>query len=360
MTSRVSLSSSRSSSSRLKMMAIGNPMRVSSEDWVLCIRSLPSSRILKRTSSFISFFTAWSFVVTLFFKLSKLTLHIPATVHSLLGPALSLLLVFRTNSSYDRFWEGRKSQSLIVGSCRNIASHGYCHIPPQHHRQLAALLTSYVLIQKQHLQGVIADDEIAPLLTKQEVQDIQKKRNRPIYLLRLLEQFIFDKLKEKYRTPGASDPEMPKYIEKHFIESLHQLHAQLAACERIIKQPVPLSYSRHLSRFLTLYCFLLPFSLTTSLGWFTVPTVSAVCWALVSIQEIAVFIEEPFDKKTQIIPLNQIAMVVRSDVCELLDGVLESSSLDLVAAKLKEETLTNSRSLSAAETEMGAYYFSAG
>lgn len=85
-----------------------------------------------------------------------------------------------------------------------------------------------------------------------------------------------------------------------------------------------------------------------------------MCWALVSIQEIAVFIEEPFDKKTQIIPLNQIAMVVRSDVCELLDGVLESSSLDLVAAKLKEETLTNSRSLSAAETEMGAYYFSAG
>ena len=287
--------------------------------------------------------------MTLLFKASKLTLHIPATVHSLLGPALSLLLVFRTNSSYDRFWEGRKSQSLIVGSCRNIASHGYCHIPPQHHRQLAALLTSYVLIQKQHLQGVVADDEIAPLLTKQEVQDIQKKRNRPIYVLRLLEKFIFDKLREKYRTPGASDPEMPKYIEKHFIESLHQLHAQLAACERIIKQPVPLSYSRHLSRFLTLYCFLLPFSLTTTLGRFTVPTVSAVCWALVSIQEIAVFIEEPFDKRTQIIPLNQIAMVVLSDVCA------SSSRRGSIAG----EFLSRPRgSLSAAETEMGAYYFS--
>lgn len=87
-------------------------------------------------------------MLTLLFLLSS----IKASIHAVLGSALGLLLVFRTNSSYDRFWEARKAQSSIVMACRNIASHAYTHIPQINHAALAALLTVYVITQKQHLQ----------------------------------------------------------------------------------------------------------------------------------------------------------------------------------------------------------------
>jgi ion channel-forming bestrophin family protein len=48
------------------------------------------------------------------------SIDIPATVHTLLGVALGLLLVFRTNSSYNRFWEGRQLWGSLVNETRNI------------------------------------------------------------------------------------------------------------------------------------------------------------------------------------------------------------------------------------------------
>ncbi len=238
-------------------------------------------------------------------------------------------------------------------ACRNIAAHAYTHVPKINHAALAAMLTAYVIIQKQHLQGVTSIQELEPLkkyLSKSSHSDVQnilenipKKRNRPLYVLRTLESFIHHSLMEKYRDPEQYLLTSPKYIEKHFIESLHCLSNSLAICERILKQPVPLSYSRHTSRFLSLYLLALPFNLVSSLGWLTAPIISAVCWSFVSVQEIGHFIEEPFDKETQVIPLNQIASVVRLDVSEILDGVIESPELDSVEAVMFRETLNHSR-----------------
>ena len=175
------------------------------------------------------------------------------------------------------------------------------------------------------------------------LENISKKRNRPLHVLRTLETFIHQTLVEKYSDPDQYLATSPKYIEKHFIESLHCLSNSLGICERILKQPVPLSYSRHTSRFLSLYLLALPFNLVSTLGWITVPIISAVCWSFVSVQEIGHYIEEPFDKEKQVIPLNQIASVVRLDVSEILDEAIESPELDEMEAIMFRETINNSR-----------------
>ena len=365
-------------------MAIFGPERYGTTDWIACIASLPTSRILARTRWHICFFTLWSALVTWLFKATRFQSQVPQSLLTVFGPALSLLLVFRTNSSYDRFWEARKAQSQIIYASRFIATHAWVHIPSSHHRQVAALLAAYALVQKQHLQGVVIDSELAPLLPPAQVASIQSRRNRPLFLLRDLEALIHAALVEKYKAGGEDClPSTPKYIEKHFMEGMHQLGAALAACERILKQPVPLSYSRHTSRFLSLYLFLLPFALVTQLGWATVPAVAAICWSLVSILEISHFIEEPFDRRTQVIPLNQIASVIRADVsgkrshcavlccavlcppllslslthslalslslsqlysrAEVLGGVLDGAAWEQVDARLRQETKDNSR-----------------
>lgn len=85
------------------LFAIKGPVRYSANDWFDCLSTLPTSRILARTKYHIFVFTIWSAVLTLAYKTvgSKWPV-IPSAVHSILGAALSLLLVFRTNSSYDR------------------------------------------------------------------------------------------------------------------------------------------------------------------------------------------------------------------------------------------------------------------
>jgi predicted membrane chloride channel (bestrophin family) len=247
-------------------MALLAPARYTSSDWFHCIQSLPQSKILQRTKWNILCTTTWAAAVVLVFKLAfspttNKFVKLPTSVHSVLGSALGLLLVFRTNTAYDRFHEARKAQSVIVQNCRTIASLGYTHLPKRLHATLAALLTCFVCVQRQHLQGVINHDEItalSPFLQSSGpsteaaglLSTLQTKRNRPIFLIRVLEKFIYDGLVAKYADPGIHPDTAPKYIEKHLTEATNSLGAQLAACERILKQPVPSQYSRHSSRFL--------------------------------------------------------------------------------------------------------------
>ena len=47
--------------------------------------------------------------------------HLPSTAHTMLGVALGLLLVFRTNTAYDRFWEGRRLLGMYTNRARDLA-----------------------------------------------------------------------------------------------------------------------------------------------------------------------------------------------------------------------------------------------
>jgi putative membrane protein len=177
-------------------------------------------------------------------------------------------------------------------------------------------LIAYSIALKQHLQGDRNQEEFKPFVDSQTMLDsMEDKRNRPLYLLRELDKAIKEALIHSYELSSQSNSlsVQPKYYEKGFHDNCHSLNVQLGCCERILKQPVPLSYSRHSSRFLSLYMLSLPFSLVASLGWLTIPVVSAICWSFVSIQEIGHFIEEPFNKLTQVIPLNQIISVIWYD-----------------------------------------------
>ena len=68
----------------------------------------------------------------------------------------------------------------------------------------------------------------------------------------------------------------------------------LGKSERILKTPIPLSYTRMTSRFLMLWLALLPVALYQNLGWSCVPTEAFIAFCFMGIEEIGVQIEEPF------------------------------------------------------------------
>jgi len=151
---------------------------------------------------------------------------------------------------------------------------------------------------------------------------LKKFKNTPIYLLKEITSMITTLIIEKYQKVEV--------YEKLFGSSMHSLSAAIASCERLVKQPVPLSYTRHTSRFLSFYLFTLPLALVSHLGWATLPVMMLLSWSFVSVQEIGLFIENPFDKDKQTIPLNQLISALHVDIDEILDGIIGSDNLSIV------------------------------
>lgn len=308
----------KSNSKDSKLQAIKGPVRYSSNDWIDCLLSLPTSRILKRTRKYILVNILWTALLVWLYKFKTLTYVFPSAVHSILGSALALLLVFRTNSSYDRFWEGRKLWGSIINSCREISRLSATYMKKRYHESIANLLVTFCIVSKQHLQGERVNAELEPYFSNsKELTDIQKLFNRPSYVLLLLHKVIHEGLQDGKNKEDTSSAVVTALHEHSFIELINSLSHSITSCERILKQPVPLSYSRHTSRFLSLYLFTLPLTLIPYLSWWTIPTIAAICWSFTSIQEIGQFIEEPFNKELEIISIAQMISVVRSDISGL-------------------------------------------
>lgn len=334
-------------------MAIKGPVRYTTSDWIDCLVTWPTSRIMNRIKYSLLIMTLWTTFLTWLYKAKSIKFLFPAAIHSIAGSTLSLLLVFRTNSSYDRFWEGRKCWSSIVVACRDLTRLCLSHITPKYHPDIAKLMLSFSVTLKQHLQGERSNSELAPFYSSlDEVGKVQSFKNRPMQVLNALSAKIRSALLDNHHPSTAStdSQQVPQHSVVHtlhehqFEHYLHGLSAAMAACERIVKQPVPLSYSRHTSRFLTLYLLSLPLTLIPLLGWLSVPTMTAICWSFLSVQEIGHFIEDPFDKETQIIPLSLIISVLRADINEMFGGkVLAGDAYDAWDAQILKKARSRAR-----------------
>jgi len=347
----------RTKESRLTM-TIKGPVRYSTRDWMQCLLTLPSSRILQRVKYNVLFITIWTACWTILLKTTSLTrkLNFPSTVHSIAGTALGLLLVFRTNASYDRFWEGRKLWSNIIVACRDMAINSFIHIDKSHHNKISNLMVAYVISLKQHIQGEVEKSELAPFVSNKDLEQTYRTslrtRNGPNQFLRSLALEVHKCVRAKYH-----DPLEATFHEHSFTAALHALTSSAAGCERIVKQPIPLAYTRHTSRFLTLYLLTLPLTLIPSMGYATIPTMLALAWSFASIQEIGLFIEDPFNKDFQIIPLNQIICIIRSDISEVLDGAIDSPEMETFDQKMLLSMKTRTRMQ---DDSYYAYYYDIG
>merc|ERR1712032_1557496 len=113
---------------------------------------------------------------------------------------------------------------------------------------------------------------------------------------------------------------------------VHQLIDALSGCERILHTPVPLSYSRHTSRFLSVWCFTLVFALIEPLGRMALPAVAIVSWSLLSIEAIGNMIEQPFDLESARpfnsgLPVDVLASEIRAEVESIADAYTSSTLL---------------------------------
>jgi putative membrane protein len=227
-------------------------------------------------------------------------------IHGILSVALGLLLVFRTNQSYDRWWEGRKLWGAMVNTCRNLARAASVHLAqhPEQLKRILALDAAFPEVSMYSLRGQTWEPKG---LEPDDAAFIRSKRHQATAVA----QRITFHLRAVRDAGGISD-----FVLVMLENNVHLLIDIIGGCERIHKTPLPFAYVVHLRRSLVAYCATLPFAMLAKFGWATIPIVFAVTYVLLGIEEIGVEIEDPFEGDLNDLPLDSITAVIQGNVAE--------------------------------------------
>jgi putative membrane protein len=253
----------------------------------------------------------WSVIVLLFhYKVRPIA--VPPTIHNLIGLALGLLLVFRTNSSYDRFWEARKMIGTVIGQTKSLlrALEVFFHQSPGIRYEVAVrLLVFNFAVMKFMRNEPKALNQWKNLLGESELQEVINSKTPPLTLLLQISR-ILQKEKEEKRTT--------EIVQMKFERHIQTLAENFGGCERILFTPLPKVYVTHLHLALLVYCYSLPFVLIDSFHWAGMTVLGTVflAFVLLGIEEIGVEMENPFGKDADDLPLDELYASIEGAISE--------------------------------------------
>jgi ion channel-forming bestrophin family protein len=232
-------------------------------------------------------------------------------MHSLMGFALSMLLVFRTNTAYDRWWEARKLWGQLVNVSRNTAIKLAAILPQEDERSrawFALLLGRFAHALQVHLRSEktrVALDS----LRHAELEGLDPNRHMPAQIVAL----IHARVHRAYRDGVISGDQLIGLT-----SDLSVFMDICGACERIKNTPIPYTYSSFLKKFIVIYSLTLPFGFVFSLGYIAIPVVVFIFYVLASMEVIAEEIEDPFGSDATDLPLDRLTAIITANTSELL------------------------------------------
>ena len=232
-------------------------------------------------------------------------LELSNVVHSLLGFVLALFLVFRTNTAYDRWWEGRKQWGSLVNVSRILAIRV---------REFSQDEKAWLFYQE-HIPGFVnaLRLHLRPSLegrpTSPSDEDMASSIHVPNAWAQAMERDCAKRLAQGEWSP-----------QQHWLlsQDLSRMVDILGACERILKTPIPYSYSMFMKKFIFLYVVTLPLGFVNTFGWWAIPVVMLVFYILVSIELIAEEIEDPFGVDENDLPLDSLCETIEANTREIL------------------------------------------
>jgi putative membrane protein len=242
-----------------------------------------------------------------YFKIGKndYVQNIPI-MHGMLGFVISLLLVFRTNTAYDRWWEGRKQWGSLVNNSRNLAIKLSAMLKDENDRKFfRKFIPVYADVLHKHLN----DSETSRQLFEDVDLEIDHHKHKPNQVKRIM----YHKMNDLYDSKKISGEQLIILNEEFKVFT-----DVCGACERIKNTPIPYSYSAFIKKFIFFYIMTLPFGYSISLGYYVAPVVVFVFYVLASLELIAEEIEDPFGEDENDLPTKKIAENIKKHVEELI------------------------------------------
>ena len=222
-----------------------------------------------------------------------------------------MLLVFRTNTAYDRWWEGRRQWGALVNSSRNMAiklNSILAHDDLKNRSFFVHLIPRFAMELKSHLQKeetrFLLDEKPHP-----EIPDFDRSKHVPNQVAGLMMSRI-NLLYQQQKITG--DQLILLNTESVSVRDV------CGACERIKNTPIPYSYSAFIKKFIFVYVITLPIGYVFNLGYLVIPPLILVFYVLASLELISAEIEDHFGKDANDLPMQRISENIEKNVTEIL------------------------------------------
>jgi putative membrane protein len=231
--------------------------------------------------------------------------------HQISGFIISLVLVFRINTAYDRWWEGRKLWGSLINQSRNLALKLNAILPQEDlgaRKELQTLISNYAFSLKEHLRGNSGENFLTytTFFTREAYLNVAHKPN---YIAKLLVQYLVNHYK------------MQKFSQADYLvlnQNVNELTDICGACERIRTTPIPYSYSIFIKKVIFIYVITMPFTFGLSVGYWSIFIVMMMFYAFASMELISEEIEDPFGADDNDLPTDEIADRIRINTNEIL------------------------------------------
>jgi putative membrane protein len=285
------------------------------KDWFKALFTIHKADTVRALFPLLIFFMIFSFVIvyleTEYLNLSQNSAAKNISImHTILGFAISMLLVFRTNTAYDRWWEGRKLWGSLVNNTRNLATKLNILLPNQETNFRNAFkenIPLFVKLLKYHLQ----DSQKKIIHTNPEIiKSLESSNHKPLYMTNIILNDIYELHDKKI----INDAQLLTLNEE-----MRSFMDICGACERIKNTPIPYSYSVFIKKFVFIYVGTLPISFAFTLGYYTIPVTTFIFYVMASLEIIAEEIEGPFGKDNNDLPLDSISNNIQRNVNEIFE-----------------------------------------
>lgn len=269
------------------------------KNWIRILMDFPRSPVFRTLALDVVGAGVWAaLVVWVETDLIRVAVPLGPAFLSILGIILGLLLVFRTNTAYDRWWEGRRLWGQLVNLSRALSHQiGARMVSPaeaSRRRCYADILSRFPVALATHLRrprGVEGPHVPNGLVTA-----------------------LHTELQADQRA-GLLAPECGIILGP----LLHGLDDVIGGCERIRNTPIPFSYSSYIKQFVMLYALIMPFGLVREFGYGTVIASMFTFFATMGLELLATEIEEPFGTDINDLPLETIGAIIQRDVASILE-----------------------------------------
>jgi putative membrane protein len=285
---------------------------------MLLKKNIPVSYVfgkIKLEMALLALYSIGVYVAHTYFKFPGVS--IPIAIPSILGTIISLLLAFRSNQAYDRWWEARTLWGAIVNDSRTFARQVLTFVDNSYGEEDKRVMKERIIKRQMawchslscHLRGQDTSTCIDNYVSDEEKKNIGKVHHMP---LALMEQHGTD-LRLLLRLNWIND-----YQQVAMDETLTRFSNSMGGCERIKNTVFPVTYSFYVHILVLLFVMMLPFSLIELFGIFQIPLVVAISSSFFLIEKMAIHLQDPFENKPTDTPTTTISNKIEQDLRQLL------------------------------------------
>lgn len=242
--------------------------------------------------------------------------HVPLGLY---GSAIGVIVGFRNNSAYARWWEGRNLWGSIVNNSRGFARQVLTTLYTTNPAETAALRAmqqrlvhyqiAWVHALRQHLRGLEPWSELQRILPAEEIESMRGQKNVPVALQQHMAEILTEALQRDWVDAIAWQA---------LDRSLDDLVDAQGGCERIKNTPMPKQYDYFPQLFVQLYCLVLPMGMVQNLGWYTPLGSTLVGFMFLALDKIGRDLEDPFDNTIFDVPLTAISKTIETNLRQQL------------------------------------------